>query len=215
MLFSLFTCWFLTELKQRTSEEWVSKFVTWFADDSHLGWEVHSPADLDFICRSLRDTFGLLKECGMRANPLKSTIVLGLKGSYAKRWIRAHVKYSQGRRCVQLGTPVNPLIIPVATSFQNLGTVISFGAMELQTCRHRLQIARMQHTRLLRFLHSRQLTLQRRLTLHLACVRSTMLYGIHAIGINERVLQTLEVADIKFLRGIARSPVHLTPDARK
>ena len=213
MLFSLFTCWFLTELKLRTSEEWVSKFVTWFADDSHLGWEVSGPADLEFVCRSLRATFGLLKECGMCANPLKSTIVLGLKGSYAKRWIRAHVLYSNGRRCVQLGTPVDPLVIPVATSFQYLGTVISFGAMELQTCRHRLQIARMQRTRLLRFLHSRQLTLQRRLTLYLACVRSTMLYGIHAIGINDKVLQTLEVADIKFLRGIARSPVHLTHES--
>ena len=213
MLFSLFTCWFLTELRQRTSEEWVTRFVTWFADDSHLGWEVHSPADLDFVCRSLRATFGLLKECGMCANPLKSTIVLGLKGSYAKRWIRAHTVYSNGRRCVQLGTPVDPLIIPVAHSFQYLGTVISFGAIELQTCRHRLQIARMQRTRLLRFLHSRQLTLPRRLTLYLACVRSTMLYGIHAVGINDRVLQTLEVADIKFLRGIARSPVHLTHES--
>ena len=62
--FSLFTCWFLNELSLRTSPEWVAKLVTWFADDQHLGWFVSSPGDLDFICRSLRTTFGLLKYVG-------------------------------------------------------------------------------------------------------------------------------------------------------
>ena len=210
MLFSLFTCWFLDELQQRTSKDWVVQFVTWFADDSHLGWDIWQPSDLEFVCRSLRATFGLLAECGMCANPLKSTIVLGLKGSFAKRWIREHTVHSDGRRCIQFGTPGKPLVIPATTSFQYLGTIISFGTLELQTCRHRMQIAQMQRTRLLRFLHSRQLELRRRVTLYLACVRSTMLYGIHAIGITDAVLQKLEVADIKFLRGVARSPVHLT-----
>ena len=210
MLFSLFTCWFLAELQQRTSRDWVAWFVTWFADDSHLGWDIQQPGDLEFVCRSLRATFGLLAECGMCANPLKSTVVLGLKGSFAKRWIREHTVHSDGKRCIQFGIPGKPLIIPAATSFQYLGTIISFSALELQTCRHRLQIAQMQRTRLLRFLHSRQLELRRRVTLYLACVRSTMLYGIHAIGISDAVLQKLEATDIKFLRGVARSPVHLT-----
>ena len=210
MLFSRFTCWLLAELQQRTSRDWVAWFVTWFADDSHLGWDIQQPSDLEFVCRSLRATFGLLDECGMCANPLNSTVVLGLKGSFAKRWIREHTVHSDGRRCIQFGIPGKPLIIPAATSFQYLGTIISFSALDLQTCRHRLQIAQMQRTRLLRFLHSRQLELRRRVTLYLACVRSTTLYGIHAIGISDAVLQKLEVADIKFLRGVARSPVHLT-----
>ena len=170
MLFSLFTCWFLAELQQRTSRDWVAWFVTWFADDSHLGWDIQQPSDLEIVCRSLRATFGLLAECGLCANPLKSTVVLGLKGSFAKRWIREHTVHSDGRRCIQFGIPGRPLIIPAATSFQYLGTIISFSALELQTCRHRLQIAQMQRTRLLRFLHSRQLELRRRVTLYLACV---------------------------------------------
>ena len=98
LLLSLFTRWFLAELKERTSAEWVSCLVTWFADDSHLGWHIHTQRDLDFVCRFLRATFALLRECGMCANTLKSTMVLGIRGSYATRWIKAHTVISNGRR---------------------------------------------------------------------------------------------------------------------
>ena len=91
------------KLSLRTSPEWVAKLVTWFADDQHLGWFVSSPGDLDFICRSLRTTFGLLKECGMCANPLKSIVTLGLRGSYARRWVKAHTVWSSGQKCVDFG----------------------------------------------------------------------------------------------------------------
>ena len=98
------------------------------------------------------------------------------------------------------GRPGSSLAIPVANQCTYLGTIISFQAHEQQTCRHRLQIAQAQRTRLLRFLHSRQLSLQRRVTFYLSCVRSTMLYGIHAIGVTDTVLQKVEVADAKYLR---------------
>ena len=181
------------ELQERTSAEWVRCLVTWFADDSHLGWHIRTQRDLDFVCRSLHATFALLRECGMCANPLKSTVVLGIKGSYAKRWIKAHTVICNGRRCIEFGVPGSSLAIPVANQCTYLGTTISFHAHELQTCKHRLQIAQAQRTRLLRFLHSRQLSLQR-VTLYLSCARSTMLYGLHAVGITDAVLQKIETA---------------------
>ena len=207
--FSLFTCWFLNELSLRTSPEWVAKLVTWFADDQHLGWFVSSPGDLDFICRSLRTTFGLLKECGMCANPLKSIVTLGLRGSYARRWVKAHTVWSSGQKCVDFGVPGQPLPIPSGDTFPYLGTVLSFGAFEMQTCRHRIRAAQTQRSRLLRYLHSGQLTLRRRTTLYNACVRSSMFYGLHVVGVTEPVLQKLASTGAKFTRALACSPAHI------
>ena len=63
MLYSLFTAWLLSELSIRTSETWIQRLVTCFADDTHLAWTIEQPSDLDFVCRSLRATFQLLREC--------------------------------------------------------------------------------------------------------------------------------------------------------
>ena len=63
LLYSLFTAWMLAELQTRTSEEWVRKLVACFADDTHLAWTITKHSDLDFVCRSLRATFQLLREC--------------------------------------------------------------------------------------------------------------------------------------------------------
>ena len=118
LLFSLFTCWFLTELGSRTSPEWVAAFVTWFADDQHLGWHISQPSDLDYVCKSLRATFGLLKECGMCANPLKSIVTLGLRGNYARRWIKAHLVRSGGQKCIIIsGFPASPSPFLLVTPF--------------------------------------------------------------------------------------------------
>ena len=213
LLFSLFTCWFLTELGSRTSLEWVAAFVTWFADDQHLGWHISQPSDLDYVCKSLRATFGLLKECGMCANPLKSIVTLGLRGNYARHWIKAHLVRSGGQKCINFGIPGQPLPIPVSDTFPYLGTVVSFGGFEMQTCKHRIRAAQSRRSRLLRFLHSRQLSLRRRTTLYVACVRSSLLYLQHAVGITEPVLHLLAATDAKFVRALARSPAHITRES--
>ena len=83
----------------------------------------------------------------------------------------------------------------------------------MQTCKHRIRAAQSQRSRLLRFLHSRQLSLRRRTTLYVACVRSSLLYGQHAVGITEPVLHLLAATDAKFVRALARSPAHITHES--
>ncbi|CAE7313235.1 unnamed protein product, partial [Symbiodinium microadriaticum] len=122
LLYSLFTAWFLAELEVRTSPSWVQHLVTCFADDTHLAWEIEQYSDLTFFCTSLRATFQLLRECKMLVNSDKSTLVLGLRGAQAKRWIRTHLVVQAGKKCLDMGTPGAPLCIPVADQFVYLGT---------------------------------------------------------------------------------------------
>ena len=90
-----------------------------------------------------------------------------------------------------------------------LGVVASYTGFELQTFRHRQRAAAQNRQRLLKLLHSRQLSLSQRVRLYRACVVSSQLYGLHATGVNAQILRELEAADARGLRAIARSPAHL------
>ena len=165
LLYSLFTAWFLAELEVRTSPSWVKHLVTCFADDTHLAWEIEQAADLAFFCKSLRATFQLLRECKMLVNSDKSTLVLGVRGAQAKKWIRTHLVARAGRKCLEVGTPGASLCIPVADQFVYLGVVASYKGFEQQTLQHRLKAASANRSRLNKLLHSRQLHVRRRISL--------------------------------------------------
>ena len=81
--------------------------------------------------------------------------------------------------------------------------------VSMQTCKHRLRAGAQVRHRLLRVLHSAGLRVRQRAILYQACVRSSFLYGQHAVGVTFGVLRKLEAQDAKNLRGIARSPAHL------
>ena len=213
MLYSLFTAGLLSELSTRTSDTWIQRLVTCFADDTHLAWTIEQPSDLDFVCRSLRATFQLLRECNMVVNSDKSSVVIGLKGSQAKRWIRRHTVAKAGCKCIDFGVPGDPLCIPMVESFVYLGIVVTYKQFELLSLQHRVKTASANRARLNKLLHSKQLALRRRVSLYLSCVRSTLLFGLHVVGLTDATLKKLEAVDAKHLRSIARSPVHLTRES--
>ena len=213
LLYSLFTAWFLAELETRTSASWVQHLVTCFADDTHLAWEIESFSDVAFFCTSLRATFQLLRECKMLVNSDKSTLVLGIRGTQAKSWIRKHLVVRAGRKCLDLGTPGAALCIPVADHLVYLGVVASYKGYENQALQHRLKAASANRSRLNKLLHSRQLHVRRRISLYVSCVRSSLLFGVYAVGLNEWSLRRLVAADSRHVRSIARSPAHLSHES--
>ena len=149
----------------------------------------------------------------MVVNSDKSSVVIGLKGSQAKRWIRQHTVANAGRKCIDFGVPGDPLCIPVVDSFVYLGTVVTYKQFELLSLQHRVKTVSANRARLNKLLHSKQLALRRRVSLYLSCVRNTLLFGLHAVGLTDATLKKLEAADARHLRSIARSPVHLTRES--
>ena len=101
---------------------------------------------------------------------------------------------------LDIGTPHQPLKIPIVPSMTYLGVVASYGSFELRTCLHRQQAAHANRHRLVRVLHNRQLTLQHRVRLYVACFRSCLLYGQHAVGFSHNVLRKHDQFDARAVR---------------
>ena len=108
-LFEIFTAYFTALLKERTDATWAQNFVTLFADDSHLSWEVESTADLAYVLKCMRATYQLFTELGMKVNSNKSAIILGVRGRSARKWLKPRLQMSQGRQAVDMGVVGQPL----------------------------------------------------------------------------------------------------------
>ena len=214
LLFAVFSSYFYRLLCQRVPASWAAQFITLFADDSHLSWEVRSVADLQFMHRCVLQVFSLLEELGMRVNPEKSAIVVGLRGHAGRQWVRKHLRRVQGREVLDLGLPGKPLLIPKVQQMTYLGVVVSYGSFEKQTLAHRLKVAAMNRQRLQKILHSsRILSVRHRLRLYLTCIRTSATYGLHAVGLTTDVLYRLGVFEVRHVRAIAKSPVHITRES--
>ena len=211
--YALYTVHLMGRVAARTSQEWAQAFFTAFADDKHLAWHVETLQDLAFVCRCVSITFELLAQDGMCINPEKSRLVVSLRGSAASRWMRLHSRQTPTGVLINLGTPISPTWIPRVNSIVYLGIVASFQGFELQTLRHRLQAASQNRHRLLKVLHSRVLTIHERVRLYVACVRSSLLYGLHATGLTAPAIRKLEAFDIRSLRAISKSPVHIPKES--
>ena len=213
MLYSLFTVWLMAELKTRVPPQWVDELMTCFADDTHLAWRIHKLADLALVCGTVREVFDLLADCGMVANADKSSVVLGLRGTSARKWIRAHTVSRDGQPCINFGVPGRPILIPRVAKFGYLGVQVSYGSFEMQTFLSRQQAASSNRARLAKLLHSKQLSIRRRVSLYMSCVRSSLIFGLHATGLTDAVLRKLSATDSRHLRAIARSPAHITHES--
>ena len=212
-LYSIFTVWLFEQLAARTDPNWAASCATLFADDTHLHWTVHSLSDLEFCCHCIRETFAVFRAAGMQVNSSKSALVVSLKGNAAKMWLRRKQQRTPQGRWISVGMPHQPLLIPREDKMLYLGIIASYQNFELQTYRHRLQVARGNRQRLIQTLHAAGLSLKYRVRLYAACVRSSLTYGLHAIGYTAEVCQRLEQADARFLRAVARSPSHLTHES--
>ena len=182
LLYSVYGAWLYDQLVEGTNEEWASKLATLFADDSHVAFEIESLEALGFAFQAVRRLFELFRKTGMCVNPSKSSVALNLKGSAAKRWIRLHTSTVDGKPAINFGYPSQPLLVPKASSMVYLGVVASYGRFEDATFQHRLKAAIHNKQRLQRILHSQRLSLRYRVRLYVACVRSTLMYGLHAVG---------------------------------
>ena len=215
LLFSLFSCWLCDLLDARVRPGWCADHLTIFADDNLAQWEVGSEHDLNTVCRQIKLLFQLLKDVGMEVNTAKSGLLLKLQGRVAKAWLRHHVRHHRQGSTINVGTPTDPIELPLVSCITYLGIRLSYGGFELQTCQWRIRAAKQVRQRLVRLLHSSGLRVSLRLKLYNACVRSSLCYGQHAIGYSSEVLRRMEASDARWVRAIARSPVHLTRESNR
>ena len=147
----------------------------------------------------------------MQVNPTKSSLLLGLRGPLADKWLKRHVSRDRaGVRHLRYG-PALCDRIPIVHSFVYLGVVSSYRNFEdLLTLRRRLAIAAGHHARLRRVLHARKvLTSPERARLWTVLIQSAQLYALEAVGVTKEGVRLLHVQTAKHLRGIFGTARHI------
>ena len=210
LLFTIFTCFLSDVIGDRTDRQWMLQHLTLYADDTHASWEIRHGSDLRFVEHSIRSIYSVFQEFGMCVNASKSVLVLGLHGSACKTWIQQRLQSTGQGKFMHFGTPLRPLCVPVYNEMCYLGIIASYGSFEVQTMNHRLRIAAGSRQRLIKVLHSsRYLSVRQRLALYAACVRSSSLYGVVAVGFTHKSLELLRKMEQAHVRAICKSPRHL------
>ncbi|CAE7229050.1 unnamed protein product [Symbiodinium sp. CCMP2456] len=211
LLWVCVTSFMLHRLGLATSAGWVREAVTAFADDFICTHDLRSLQDAADMQHRVQQLFRILAEAGMQVNTEKSQFLIKVTGGALKRWVQKRKHHIRDVAHVNLGTPFAPLPLACVDQIEYLGVVVSYGAYEEQTLAKRLDAARANLARLSKYLFGKRgLSLRHRISMYRVCVRSATLYGLPAVGVTEKGLQTLHKFEIKHLRAIAKSPRHLS-----
>ena len=148
----------------------------------------------------------------MSVNPSKSSVVISLKGSAAKRWIRLHTCVVDGKPAINFGFPGQPLLAPTAPSMVYLGVVASYGRFEVATFQHRLKAAIHNKQRLQRILHSKRLSVRYRVRLVARSSEGLGLGRPSSPGVVPRAAQLrlragLQIPLVRFLQSSRNEPL--------
>ena len=175
----VFSAYMTHQLTVLLPADWVREHLTLYADDTHASFETTSLADLKFAFRAIQVIFEVYQRHGMKVNPGKSGIVLGVRGHEALEFIQKHIQGTADNRCLVLGIGASELRIPIKQRMTYLGITVSYGNYEQETLDYRLRVAQTTRCRLVKVLSARRyLTLTQRLQLYTLCVRSAALYGL-------------------------------------
>ena len=185
--------------------------MTLYADDTHCAWRLQSEQDLNFMIKSALGIFEVYKRYGMRINPDKSSLLIKLVGTKGASWLKKHIQIKDGKRLFMFQHGTDFVTVPISAQSKYLGIIVSYQNFERASLNHRLKSAGLARQRLAKVLHcSKRLSLRLRLQIYTACIRTTLLYGLTTLGLSDKDLLQLHRRDIKYLRAVAKSPVHLT-----
>ena len=168
LLYVIFSAYLISKLQARLPAAWVQNHLTLYADDSHASFEISSTDDIIRSMHIITCIFEVYREHGMCVNPLKSGVVLGVRGLKATGLLNKHLQGTGDKQCLVIGLGKGELRIPVKTSMTYLGICVSYGNFEQETLSARLQVAQATRCRLSKVLSAhRYLTLTRETTAHL------------------------------------------------
>ena len=213
-LWTLVTVALLRAMAGTESLDWIQHNTTMFADDLLLQWEYSSISELERMISAIQRCFQILARLGLQVQHRKTQLLLAQKGRLAHKWWQAHTASTKEGRFLRIPQPgQKDLHLPIVPQLTYLGIVLSYKDATTATVEHRLQVAEAQRARLLKVLHSRTLPLRKRVQLWVACVRSSALYGLHLLDLQQKHVGRITVVLVRHLRAIARSFAHMSQEA--
>ncbi|CAE7334464.1 unnamed protein product, partial [Symbiodinium microadriaticum] len=160
LLYVIFSAYLISKLQARLPADWVRNHLTLYADDSHASFEISSTDDIIRSMHIIKCLFDVYREHGMCVNPLKSGVVLGVRGLKATELLNRHLQGKGDQQCLVIGLGKDELRIPVKTSMTYLGICVSYGNFEQETLSARLKVAQATRCRLSKVLSAHRSALQ-------------------------------------------------------
>ncbi|CAE7872459.1 unnamed protein product, partial [Symbiodinium necroappetens] len=216
LLWSLTTGLLMRRLARRTSQAWLLRVLTAFADDLHLGQEVRSLEMLTLAVLRIGHLIEVLEEARMIINTDKSVILISLPFSFDTKWRRRNLCRVGDTVRLQLRTPSGRgYKLPVVSQHKYLGAIITYeGDCAEHTVAYRLQQTWAAWSRLRPALTSASApALPIRLRLWKACIPPIALYALDCLPLHRRLLTQVQHALTRQLRAVARSQAHLTHES--
>ena len=209
---NLVTRYLLWQLAKQKGHQWILDHVINFADDYHVSWIGHSETSLHRATRDAADLFSLLESAGLKINLAKSAAILRIQGTrfraFQKNFI---VKRPNGVFLKCCTTEGKAYHVPIVKKWNYLGSTLSYFSFDADTVARRIQAADHAFLKLKNVLGSRRsLPMWQRLRVCDACVNSTLLYAVIAVGIGPREARTIHYTVMRHLRLIAHSARHIT-----
>ena len=216
LLWSLTTGLLMRRLARRTSQAWLLRVLTAFADDLHLGQEIRSLEMLSLAVHRIGHLIEVLEEARMIINTDKSVILVSLPFSFATKWRRRNLCRVGDTVRLSLRTPSGRSYkLPVVSQHKYLGAIISYeGDCAEHTVAHRLQQTWAAWARLRPALTSASApALPVRLRLWKACIPPIALYALDCLPLTRRLLTQAQHVLTRQLRAVAKSQAHLTRES--
>ncbi|CAE7619605.1 unnamed protein product [Symbiodinium necroappetens] len=206
-----YTIILMDSLAGQLNDRWVEEVLTLFADDCWASWLLHSKDDLHRALTELRILLCTLESFRMKINYSKTAVLLKFVGRQARQALHDITKLQNGIRYLCLDVQGVERLIPLKEEHEYLGSRVSYHRQQEVNVTHRLQASQARYQALRKALTGRHAIQQgHRLRLWRACISTSMLYSLPAVGLNEPGLRRLEVRVLQHLRAILRLPAHLT-----
>ena len=206
----------LTDLSGLIDRNWLCDHTNLYADDIHAGDTFSSETALMTLLRNFAMILSMLRSYGLQINEHKSMILLTMTGPSQSQVRKKILVRRDGGDHLVLSFGDQTFTIPVAHSAKYLCVVISYGNLEDQTVRHRIQLATVAFKRLLVWLTGRRgLAMKDKLQLWTTCVLPIATYGIFSIGITAKGVKLLNTTITLMLRKILMDHSYITRHSNK
>ncbi|CAE7524862.1 Pol [Symbiodinium sp. CCMP2592] len=209
-----YTLALMDSLDKQLPEGWVENILTLFADDCWASWLLYSLEDLKRALRELTILLSTLESFKMQINYSKTAILLKFVGKQAKQALYDITRLKNGEPHLSLTIAGVERLIPIKMEHGYLGSRVSYHSPQEANLSHRIQRGQHKYHAIQRTLTGRHVvTAHHRIRLWDACVNTSLMYSLPAVGLTEPGLRKLETRTLKHLRATLRLPAHLTKTA--
>ena len=210
-LFLAYMALFCFRMDERCGAGWSRDHLTIYADDTHASWVFHSVDEFLEALGSLNVLMQLLQEMGMVLNDDKAKAILTVRGTLRQSIRKKYTKTVKQKTFLILPAGRKDRLIPLVSTAEYLGAIISYSEFESQTVKSRISKATHRWWQMQKLFCGRfGLTTTQRLQMWIVVIKPSLLYSLDCFPMPQTLLRQLQTCMMKHVRAITRCPSHIS-----